>query len=136
MISVIIPVLDVSATVGAVVKLALADPRVSEVIVVDDGSIDGTPDLAASAGARVITSSLLGKGASMRDGLNAALDPHTVKMNSLLRSDFRQILQRLFDSRALRQPETQARAVWAMFSVRETMGHSWPLFLRLSKPVA
>ena len=42
---------------------------------------------------------------------SAALDPDTVKMNSLLRSDFRQILQRLFDSRALRQPETQARAV-------------------------
>ena len=57
----------------------------------------------------------------------AAIDPDTVKMNSLLRSDLRQILQRLFDSRALRQPETQAGAVWAIFSVRETMGHSWPL---------
>jgi glucosyl-3-phosphoglycerate synthase len=72
MISVVIPVVDVSATVSAVVKLALADPRVSEVIVVDDGSIDGTPELAQAAGARVITSTLLGKGASMRDGLNAS----------------------------------------------------------------
>jgi glucosyl-3-phosphoglycerate synthase len=72
MISVVIPVVDVSATVSAVVKLALADPRVSEVIVVDDGSIDGTPELAEAAGARVITSTLLGKGASMRDGLNAS----------------------------------------------------------------
>jgi glycosyltransferase involved in cell wall biosynthesis len=67
MISVVIPVLDVSATVSAVVKLALADPRVSEVVVVDDGSIDGAPELAEAAGARVITSTLLGKGASMRD---------------------------------------------------------------------
>jgi hypothetical protein len=68
---------------------------------------------------------------------SAALDPDTVKMNSLLRSDFRQILQRLFDSRALRQPETQARPVWTIFTVRETTGHSWPpLFLQLSKPVA
>ncbi len=72
MISVVIPVLDVSGTVSEVVKLALADPRVSEVIVVDDGSIDGTPELAVAAGARVITSTLLGKGASMRDGVNAA----------------------------------------------------------------
>jgi glycosyltransferase involved in cell wall biosynthesis len=72
MISAVIPVLDVSATVSAVVKSAMADPRVSEVIVVDDGSIDGTPELAEAAGARVITSTLLGKGASMRDGLNAA----------------------------------------------------------------
>jgi DDE superfamily endonuclease len=42
---------------------------------------------------------------------SAAFDPDTVKMNSLLRSDFRQILQCLFNSRALRQPEKQARAV-------------------------
>jgi glycosyltransferase involved in cell wall biosynthesis len=39
---------------------------------VDDGSIDGTPELAQSAGARVITSTLLGKGASMEDGMLAA----------------------------------------------------------------
>jgi glucosyl-3-phosphoglycerate synthase len=72
MISVIIPTIDVSATISAVVKLALADLRVSEVIVVDDGSIDGTPELAIAAGAHIIASTLLGKGASMRDGLNAA----------------------------------------------------------------
>ena len=60
-----------------------------------------------------------------------------MKMNSFLRSDLRQIHQRLFDSRALRQPETQARAVWAIFTVRETTGRSWPpLLLQLSKPVA
>ncbi|HEY8462242.1 MAG TPA: glycosyltransferase [Blastocatellia bacterium] len=72
MISVIIPTINASTTISEVVKLALADARVSEVVVVDDGSIDGTPELAAAAGARVITSTLLGKGASMRDGLNAA----------------------------------------------------------------
>ena len=45
---------------------------VTEVIVVDDGSLDDTPRLAVEAGARVITSTLLGKGASMEDGLWAA----------------------------------------------------------------
>jgi glucosyl-3-phosphoglycerate synthase len=34
----------------------------------DDGSIDGTPDLAQAAGARVLMSTMLGKGASMEDG--------------------------------------------------------------------
>jgi phosphoserine phosphatase len=72
MISVIIPVLNESPTVASVVNFARQAPGVSEVIVVDDGSIDGTPELAAQAGARVVTSTLLGKGASMEDGVWAA----------------------------------------------------------------
>lgn len=72
MISVIVPVLNESPTVAAVVAFAQRAPHVSEVIVVDDGSIDGTPELAAAAGARVVTSTLLGKGASMEDGVWAA----------------------------------------------------------------
>jgi HAD superfamily phosphoserine phosphatase-like hydrolase len=39
---------------------------------VDDGSIDGTPERALAAGATVITSTFLGKGASMEDGMRAA----------------------------------------------------------------
>jgi glucosyl-3-phosphoglycerate synthase len=72
MISVVIPVLNESPTVASVVSLARQAPGVAEVIVVDDGSIDGTPELAAQAGARVATSTLLGKGASMEDGVWAA----------------------------------------------------------------
>ncbi|MBI4865299.1 MAG: HAD-IB family phosphatase [Candidatus Riflebacteria bacterium] len=72
MISVVIPVLNESTTISTVVNLAYRSVGVTEVIVVDDGSIDGTPELARSAGARVIMSTLLGKGASMEDGLWAA----------------------------------------------------------------
>ncbi|MBA4137365.1 MAG: hypothetical protein C0518_08640 [Opitutus sp.] len=71
-ISVVIPVLNESKTIGEIVAYALRNPLVGEVIVVDDGSHDGTPELAARAGARVITSSLMGKGASMEDGMLAA----------------------------------------------------------------
>lgn len=72
MISVVIPVLNESPTVGKVVEFARRSADVDDVIVVDDGSIDGTPELAAGAGARVVTSTLLGKGASMEDGIWAA----------------------------------------------------------------
>jgi len=68
MISVVIPALNESPTVASVVKLAWNNAGVTEVIVVDDGSIDDTAALAREAGARVITSTILGKGASLADG--------------------------------------------------------------------
>lgn len=71
-VSVIIPVLNESARIADVVAFVRRSDLVAEVIVVDDGSIDGTPELARDAGAKVVTSTLLGKGASMEDGLNEA----------------------------------------------------------------
>ncbi|MFO1327053.1 MAG: glycosyltransferase [Rubrivivax sp.] len=70
--SVIIPALNEAARIAEVVRHALADEATAEVIVVDDSSIDDTVALARSAGARVVTSTMLGKGASMRDGLDIA----------------------------------------------------------------
>lgn len=72
MITVIIPVLNESPTIASVVGFAWQAPGVTEVVVVDDGSIDGTPQRAQAAGARVVTSTLLGKGASMEDGMRVA----------------------------------------------------------------
>ena len=81
MITVIIPVLNESETISSVIALAKQSERVTEVIVVDDGSIDGTPELATAAGAMVITSTLLGKGASMDDGMRAAANDILVYMD-------------------------------------------------------
>lgn len=69
MITVIIPALNEERTIAHVVQLALQSPGVSEVIVVDDKSLDNTVELAKQAGAKVITSTRLGKGASMKDGI-------------------------------------------------------------------
>lgn len=69
MITVIIPALNEEKTVAKVVELAVNIPAVTEVIVVDDKSLDNTVDVARKAGARVITSTKLGKGASMKDGV-------------------------------------------------------------------
>jgi glucosyl-3-phosphoglycerate synthase len=72
MISVIIPALNEEATVATVVKLAKNSAQVSEVLVVDDKSMDNTIAEARQAGATIITSTKLGKGASMRDGAMVA----------------------------------------------------------------
>lgn len=71
-VSVIIPALNEEKHVGDVVAFALRDPLTAEVIVIDDSSLDDTVVRARAAGARVVTSSLLGKGASMQDGVHEA----------------------------------------------------------------
>jgi phosphoserine phosphatase len=73
MLTVIIPALNEEKTIGNVVKFCLADPLVSEVIVIDDKSEDNTISIAENSGARVIISETRGKGISMKDGiLNAS----------------------------------------------------------------
>ena len=69
MISVIIPTLNEETHIAAVVNFAKNQPNVSEVIVVDDKSSDQTVAIAIENGAKVITSTKLGKGASMKDGI-------------------------------------------------------------------
>lgn len=71
-VSVIIPALNEQKRIGDVVRYALSDAATAEVIVVDDSSTDNTFALAREAGALVITSSMLGKGASMADGIELA----------------------------------------------------------------
>lgn len=70
--TVVIPALNEAKRIAEVVAFALADPATAEVIVIDDSSIDNTVELARQAGAKVFTSSMLGKGTSMQDGLAPA----------------------------------------------------------------
>lgn len=114
MISVIIPVLNESETIGAVVAFARRCPLVSEVIVVDDGSLDDTPRLAVEAGARVITSTLRGKGASMADGLWAAQN----EIVAYLDGDLSGLREHLLEELTLPIREGRADFVKASFSRR------------------
>ena len=72
MVTVIIPALNEENTIRHVVKLANSSTHVTEVIVVDDKSMDNTIEEARKEGATVITSTKLGKGASMKDGVLVA----------------------------------------------------------------
>lgn len=71
-ISIIIPVLNEEKRIADVVSFALKNKLTAEVIVVDDSSTDQTAEKARLAGAKVITSTMLGKGTSMADGLRVA----------------------------------------------------------------
>jgi glucosyl-3-phosphoglycerate synthase len=81
-ISVVIPARDEATTIGDIVRavLELPRPRVHEVLVVDDGSADGTGERAARAGAHVVRAEAVlpgfapgpGKGQAMWKGVAEA----------------------------------------------------------------
>jgi glucosyl-3-phosphoglycerate synthase len=82
MITVIIPAYNEEATVGKVVRFARKYKYVTEILVVDDNSADATVTKAKAAGAKIITSSQLGKGASMKDGLEHATNEIVVFLDA------------------------------------------------------
>ncbi|MDQ3679119.1 MAG: glycosyltransferase, partial [Actinomycetota bacterium] len=63
---------DMADSVGPTVDALRALPDVDDVLVVDDGSADGTGDAALSAGARVLRlGANVGKGGAVRAGVDA-----------------------------------------------------------------
>ena len=69
MITVIIPTLNEQATISQVVQLVEKSKSVTEILVIDDKSIDNTIRNARSDKVKIYTSTRLGKGASMLDGM-------------------------------------------------------------------
>ena len=98
-VAALIPAYDEAATIGEVVRGLLS--CVSQVLVVDDGSSDGTGDEARVAGARVVAHSRnLGKGHAVRTGLAHLLRGETTHV-LLLDGDMQHLPQeapRLLDA--------------------------------------
>lgn len=69
MVTVIIPALNEEKTIASVIKLVSSSQDVSEILVIDDKSQDETVETARSPKVKIYTSTKLGKGASMRDGM-------------------------------------------------------------------
>ena len=73
-VSLVIPAFNEAAIIGSVVTSLREAAPWREVIVVDDGSTDGTAGAAAAAGARVVTHPYnKGNGAAVKSGIRAAL---------------------------------------------------------------
>src|ERR1700722_4372612 len=73
-VSVVIPTSTEPAPIGLVLA-DLPSTLVTEVIVVDAASTDGTPEIAAAAGARVISESRRGYGVACLTGLASVTTP-------------------------------------------------------------
>src|SRR5579864_8212634 len=94
-ISVVIPCLNEARTVGACVAAGLDGIRASglsgEVIVADNGSTDGSRQIAEAAGARVVPVPRRGYGAALEAGFQAAHGRLLVMGDADLSYDFREL---------------------------------------------
>ena len=71
-ISVVLPARNEASTVAGVVRVLLNHPAVGEVLLIDNGSSDGTGEIAAQIGASVKKCEQAGLGRAMKIGLRSA----------------------------------------------------------------
>ena len=141
MITTIIPALNEEEHIASVVNFAKTHPSVSEVIVIDDNSTDDTVKIARKNGAKVFTSSKLGKGTSMKEGILAAsndivcfldgdIDPYPADTIRLLTdpiiSGEAEFVKSTFDRNAGRVTELVAKPLLSIF-FPDLTGFSQPL---------
>lgn len=70
-VSIVIPALNEALSIAETIARAKANPEITEIILVDGGSADGTADLARQLGCKVLASQP-GRGLQMRAGAGAA----------------------------------------------------------------
>jgi glycosyltransferase involved in cell wall biosynthesis len=108
-LSVVMPVYNERATVAQVIRAVLAQPLVGEVVVVDDGSTDGTPEVLASVSKedpRVVLDCAVpnrGKGAALARGFARVTLPYVIVQDADLEYDpkeYATLLAPLLEGRA------------------------------------
>jgi glycosyltransferase involved in cell wall biosynthesis len=106
-LSVVMPCFNERDTIEEIVERVLDSPWTGELLIVDDGSTDGTRDLLAKLdGERVqvlLQPHNMGKGAALRRGFAAASLPYTIVQDADLEydpGDYGNLLEPLVDGRA------------------------------------
>jgi glycosyltransferase involved in cell wall biosynthesis len=106
-LSVVMPCFNELATIDAVVAEVLASPFTKELLIVDDGSTDGTRDRLATLDdprVRVLLQPRnTGKGAALRRGFAEAAGPYVIVQDADLEydpSEYGDLLEPLLDGRA------------------------------------
>lgn len=82
MISVIIPTLNEQSTISQVIERIQKESCVSEILVIDDKSLDDTIKHARRHKVKIYTSTKLGKGTSMREGMMLAENEFLVYLDA------------------------------------------------------
>ena len=105
-VSVVLPVYNERRTVGSVIEVARTWPATNEVIVIDDGSTDGTGEILRSFGSRirVITHKKnQGKGQALASGITASRQELLVFLDGdivgLTHKDLEKLIVPLMDKR-------------------------------------
>jgi len=98
-VCVLIPTYNEAETIGTVID-RFRETGYENVLVIDGGSTDGTPELARDAGARVVEQTGRGKGQAVREGVDAITEPYVL----------------LIDGDATYRPEEADRLLEPLFS--------------------
>ncbi|HEY3885544.1 MAG TPA: glycosyltransferase family 2 protein [Vicinamibacterales bacterium] len=82
-VSIVIPAFNEAESIGGVVSVLRAAAPWREIIVVDDGSTDGTGERAAAAGAAVVRHPYnLGNGAAVKNGIRRAVGEYVLILDA------------------------------------------------------
>jgi glucosyl-3-phosphoglycerate synthase len=107
-ISVVLPARNEASTVAGVVRVLLNHHTVGEVLLIDNGSSDGTGEISAQMGARVMKCEQVGLGRAMKVGLRSARCKYVLRTDADIDNWDPEWINKLLPL----QPKTLKRAVF------------------------